>query len=208
MSNPTLSPFTAQELKDRQPRRALDPDQNQTPPKIGPERPAAPTKPSVDHHPRKFDRETYNQITGLDARLLEAIAYDSRCQSKHSPTGARYSVKPQAYFARLLGVCRETISDAVRKLARIGILDITRRRKKHGVWQSNMYRIRSWMWWRLGKALRALRTNSHRVTQTSHITNPMREITNQEDLKGGALSALTQKILAEWTARGMILGET
>ncbi len=101
-------------------------------------------------------------------------------------------------------MCRETISDAVRKLEKLGILDVTRRRKIHGVWQTNLYKIKSWIWWRLGKALRSLRTTPHRVTQVSHISNPMRENKDQEGNKDGPIGLFSQKILDRWRERGLM----
>ncbi len=160
------------------------------------------TRSTKPHHPRRFDQATYNQLTALDGRLLEQIDYDSRCQAKKSPTGARYSVKPEAYFAKCLGVRRETISDHVRKLEQLGILDITRRPPKNGTWQTNLYKIISWVWWRLGKILRNLRGKKRRVTQSAHIPISMRERIPEERQKGaappikGTLTALFLRIKA------------
>lgn len=199
----TAKPFSAQELKARQTPRSIE---RNSQPKYSPEpRHQEPgiAKTYVDHG-RRFDSETYNQITGLDARFLEAINYDAKCSQKYRVHGGRYADKPEAYYAKILGVCRNTISDAVMKLEKLGILDVTRRRKIKGTWQTNLYRIKSWIWWRLGKMLRALRKRPSRGTQTSHIANPMREDKDPEEEKGGALSALTQEILARWTERGIL----
>jgi hypothetical protein len=167
----------------------------------------SPTKWSPDPHetkeihPRKFDQQTLNQLTGTQLRLLEAIQYDARCTAKHSPTGAKYSVKPQAYFAKLLGVCRESISDAVQGLSKLGILEVTYRRKLKGMWQTNLMKIRSWVWWRFAKAIQTLRRAPHRVTQTSHISIPMRETINQEEKTSGFAAGLTAQILERWRSR-------
>jgi len=158
----------------------------------------------LNNHPRRFDQETYNQLTALDGRLLEAIHYDCRIMRAHSPQRASYSVKPQAYFAKILGVTRETVSDHYRKLEKLGILAITHRRKIHGLWQTNLTRIVSWIWWRLGKVLRKLRGTPHRVTQLSHIATPKRVNDNREPLKGGPVDLFTQQILARWEQRGLL----
>ena len=133
-----------------------------------------PTTEGMGSHPRRFDRATYNELTGLDARFLELLDFDCRQQAKRSPTHARYSIKPEAWFAKCLGVCRETISHVVTKLGNLGILDITHRNPVNGRWQTNLYRIRSWVWWKLGKLLRSLRKASHRVKDHSHLSNPER----------------------------------
>lgn len=172
-----------------------------TPPKT----PFKADKPNpANDHPRRFDQKTYNQISGLDARLLEAIQYDCKMQRQYRKTGAKYSVKSEAYFAKILNVCRETISDSVCKLEDLGILDITRRRKIHGNFQTNLYRIKGWIWWRLGKMLRGLRKRQSRVTQTSHKPNCRTEKETEEPIKGAPLKTLTREILARWTARGFI----
>lgn len=158
-------------------------------------------KDSKISHPRRFDQSTYNQISGMDARLLEAIDYDARVNQKHRPTRAKYSDKPQAYFAKILGVCRETISDSVRKLEKLGILDITRRRRVRDRWQTNLYKIRSWIWWRLAKALRSLRSTPSHVTTTSHIATPKRVINNQETPPTGVGALLSSQILERWRLR-------
>jgi hypothetical protein len=176
-----------------------------TPTKPQPTTPSTPaTPPAESPHPRRFDQSTYNQLTSLDGRLLEAINFDSKMQARKSPTGARYSVKPEAYFAKILGVRRETISDHVVKLERLGILDVTRRKPIRRQWQTNLYKIRSWVWWRLGKLLRGLRKINQRVTDTAHLSNPMKGEEDQERIKGGPIGQFTQQILARWEARGMI----
>lgn len=197
-------PFSPQELKARQIPKLGDfapqsqPFRAYMPPPIN-----EPSKAVLDH-PRRFDQETYNQISGLDARLLEQIDFDCRQQAKRSRTGARYSTHSEAYYAKVLGVRRETISHHVCHLANLGILEITRRRKVRGVWQTNMYKIKSWIWWRLGRLLRGLRKRPDRVTQGSHkaVCKTEKEPEKPENRK--SLSALTQKILARWTERGII----
>lgn len=159
-------------------------------------------------HPRRFDQATYNQIRGLDARLLEAIAFDCKLQAKRSPTGAKYSLKSQSYFAKMLGVCRETISDRIRHLERIGILDVTRRGQKNGVWQTNMYKIRSWIFWRLAKCLRSLRATPQRVTKPPHYSTPMREKKDHKALEGGPIGHFTKEILARWEQRGLVKAQS
>jgi hypothetical protein len=151
-----------------------------------------PSTPAANH-PRRFDRQTYNQLTGLDARFLELLNYDCLQQAKKSPVGARYSIKPEAWYAKALNTCRETISHVVTKLSRIGILEVTHRNAVHGQYQTNLYKIRSWVWWRLGKLLRSLRKVSHRVKETSHLTNPIR-VKKPEPRGEGAPSAIKETL--------------
>jgi hypothetical protein len=153
-------------------------------------------------HPRKFDRATYNKISGLQARLLELLDYDCRQQAKKSPTGARYSLKPEAWFARCLSVSRETISINVCQLEDLGILEITRRAPVRGRWQTNMYKFRSWVWWRLAKALRSLRKTHHRVSQPSHLSLPKKVEETRKESTAHVGDALVGEILARWAARG------
>lgn len=146
-------------------------------------------------HPRRFDRATYNQISGLDARLLELIDYDCRIRAKISRTGARYSIKPEAYFARILSVTRETISHRVCHLEDLGILDVTRRSPVRGIWQTNMYKIVSFVWWRLRKVLRGLRKRPYRVNQPSHLSIPKRE-KKPEKTEGGEPTAIKSTLMS------------
>lgn len=147
------------------------------------------TGPEAGTHPRRFDRATYNHLTGLDTRFLELLDYDCRQQAKKSPVGARYSIKPEAWFAKALDTCRETISHTVTKLSKLGILDVTHRNPVHGQWQTNLYRIRSWVWWKLGKLLRSLRQVHHRVKDPAHLSNPER-VKSPADRREGAPSAI------------------
>lgn len=202
MGYPTAKPFSQQELKSRQCPRPLD-----LAPPASPFRPYSPPPvPEPDlkshSHSRKFDQGTYNKITGLDARLLEQINFDCKARAKLSKTGARYSTKSEEYYAKILGVCRETISHHVQKLAKLGILDITRRRKVRGNWQTNLYRIVSWSWWRVGALLRSLKKQPNHVTQPPHKADPRREIKTPKEEKGGAGAQFTQEILARWASKG------
>ena len=207
MAHSTLRPFTAQELKLRQiPKLEGANRQPVYNPTKNPPPPHTPHTPTIEHG-RKFDQETYNQISGLDARFLELINFDAKMCQKFRVKGGRYTDKPEAYYAKILGVCRNTISDVVMKLEKLGILDVTRRRKIHGQWQTNIYRIKSWIWWRLGKMLRNLRKRPNRGTQTSHIANPMRENEDHKDIKGGSAELFTQQILARWKEKGIYLGQ-
>lgn len=169
-----------------------------------------------------FPQDIYNQLDGVDFRLLEEIDYLSRCQAKHGKTGARYCFPSEAYLAQKLSRCREVISRHVSKLSRLGVLSVIHRRKVRGHWQTNLYRIVSSVWWRIRKGLgktisrdfsrvppahkrRAKiladsSTNPHRVTFPSHIADPMRVINNSPTRK--TLKAHVDSILQTWMKRG------
>lgn len=180
------------------------------------------TGPEANQH--TFDKATYNQLTGLDARLLELIDYECRKTRKHSPSGASYCLKPQEWLATCLGVCRETISRHVSKLAALGILQVTHRRPVRGEYQTNLYKIRSYLWWGLGKVLRGLRSrrknpdelkaktenavksNPHSkqsVSQQSHIATVERKVTSDRAGIPTKIGQTLASILAGWEKRGI-----
>lgn len=152
-------------------------------------------------HPRKFDlQDTLNQLDGHDLRILEEIDYLSRLQGKKSPTGARYCCPGQKYLGEKIGLARENVSRHITKLMKMGILDVTHRRPIRDMFQTNLYKIRSWIFWRLGKILRSLRSLPKRVTQPSHIAIPVRENINRPIPK--MVDPFVQSILERWQARG------
>jgi biotin operon repressor len=161
-----------------------------------------------NRHERRFDQATYNTLTGLDARLLELIRYNSKYVQKKSHTRAEYSYQPQSYWAKKLGCCRATINRRIARLRKVGILEITRRRKLRGLWQTNLTKIRNWVWWRLGKLLQELRKRPDPCNK--HVTHkkPYEEKENQKTSEGGPLAVFTQQILARWEARGLIKSQT
>lgn len=145
-----------------------------------------PTPPISSPHPRPFDQATYNKLDATDLRLLEHLNFLSRLQAKKSPTGARYCCPSERYLAANLSVSRETVSHHVSKLRRLGILDVTRRRQIRGIWRTNMYKIISWVWWRLRQAtLRALNHPYH-VKQSPHISIPREIINPKPQIEGAA----------------------
>jgi len=158
--------------------------------------------PTTPPHPRQFDLKTYRQLDGPDIRLLEELNHLSRIQGKKSPTGAKYCCPSEMYLSKKVGIARENISRHVTKLTKLGILAVTHRRKLHGNWQTNMYRIVSWVWWRLRQATEKLRSLPSRVTQPSHISIPVRENESRSPKEGaptankGFLTGLVAQVLA------------
>lgn len=159
-----------------------------------------------NRHERRFDQATYNTITGLDARLLEQIRFNSKFVQARSPTRSEYSYQPQSYWAKKLGCCRATINRRIGKLRKSGILEITRRRKSRGRWQTNLTKIRSWVWWRLGKLLQGLRKSPQPCNKPVTHIRPYEGKREPENEKGGPVGQFAQEILARWKERGIYLG--
>jgi hypothetical protein len=139
----------------------------------------------ANDHPRRFDQKTFNQLDGYDLKLLDLIYFLSKCQAKKSPTGAKYCTPSEIYLGNKLRISRESVSHHVVKLNALGVLDVTHRPKRYGKWQTNMYKIVSWVWWRIRQATQQLRSLPHRVKPGSHITTPMRESIKPKAPEGG-----------------------
>jgi DNA-binding transcriptional ArsR family regulator len=155
-----------------------------------------PTTPSgASPHPQRFDHKTYQQLDGYDAKILEEINYLSGLQRKKSPTGARYCTPSEEYLSQKLGIRREAVSRHISKLSNLGILRVTHRHKRNGQWQTNLYTIISWVWWRLGQALKSLRVSRQPCAPIRTHNSPMREKENQERSKG-APTAIKSTLMA------------
>jgi len=103
------------------------------------------------------------RLDHYDYRLLEEIQFISRLAAKKSPTGARYAVCSEAYLAKKVHLTRANVSRHISKLASLGILSVTHRRRARGRWQTNLYKIVNWMWWPIGKLMRSLRPKWHQI---------------------------------------------
>ena len=106
--------------------------------------------------------ETLKQLDGYDLRLLEEIHFLCRCKAKSSKTGARYANPSEEYLSRKVGLSRSNVSRHMSKLSKLGILLVTHRRKVRERFQTNLYRILSWVWWRAGKIAAILRQGPNR----------------------------------------------
>lgn len=152
-------------------------------------------------HPRRFDlQDTLNKLDGYDLRLLEEINYLSKQQGKKSKTGARYCCPGEAYLGNKIGLARENVSRHITKLSHLGILEVTHRSPIRDKFRTNLYKIRSWIWWRLGKILRSLRSLPNRVTPTSHKLIPMRD--KETKPLPEVANSYVQSILKRWQERG------
>jgi helix-turn-helix protein len=148
-----------------------------------------------------FPSDIYRQLLGTDFRLLDELTFLAKQQKKKS--GAAYCVPGRKYLAEKLGCSIRTISRSIARLTRLGVLAVTHRRPIRGIWQTNMYKIRSWFGWRMGQLGAMLRKPVHRGTPVARITSREREIktseppTPQKNIKG-------EEILARWKAKGLV----
>lgn len=142
------------------------------------------------------------KITATQIRILEQIDYLSRQQAKRSRWGARYCCPGQAYLARKIGVHPVTVSKAVTDLADKGILSVTHRRKVRGIWQTNLYRIMSRCWWRLGKIVRMLVNPRRPFSQNTKHNSPKKEIDNQNTRMPQKIGEIP--LLKMWMERGKL----
>ena len=80
-------------------------------------------------------------LTGTSWEVLELV---TRLQWVHAVEGgshAVYATPSETWLAEQLGVCRETISDAVCVLAGHGLLRVTRRRPVNRCFVTNLYQM-------------------------------------------------------------------
>ncbi len=84
-------------------------------------------------------RDVWLQLDGIDFRLLDELNFLSGLQKKK--TGAFYCQPSREYLAAKVGVCVATISRHTTKLKGMNLLDKVVRRKVHGVWQTNLYKV-------------------------------------------------------------------
>lgn len=118
-----------------------------------------------------FPQEILNELTRTEILLSELLFSLMKGTSRRVPSKAFYSCAGQRWLAKRLNVSREWISISVNKLERLGIIDITHRRKKYGIWQTNLYRVGAAMkkGWKTLKRLFFLRKG--RVKYTPHIVH-------------------------------------
>jgi hypothetical protein len=128
-----------------------------------------PTSDGTPAPRRRFDRDTWNRLSGIDARLLDALAYLSRLSAERSPTRARYCTPGRKWLGQHLACSVETITRHTSKLAALGLLRKTQRRPVRGTWQTNLYVLHHPMAWAMGKLRAQLLAVSHRLSQMPRI---------------------------------------
>jgi helix-turn-helix protein len=151
----------------------------------------------------RFPQETYQKLDGIDLKLLNEIEFLSRQQRKR--TGSAYCCPSRAYLAEKLGVDVGTISRHTSKLVDLGVLDKRQRRPVRGIWQTCLYRLRSWQAWALGRVAGFLRKigNSHRVRPGAQKLSSERKRETSE-VKTTVPTDLEQELLARWKQKGFI----
>lgn len=118
---------------------------------------------------RRLDRATWNQLTGIDFRLLDELAFLAKLQASRSPKRSHYCTPGRAWLAQRLGVTPTTISRRTSHLAALGVLHKRQRRPIRGRWQTCLYALVSPAAWYAAAFATRLRRLSHRVTQTTRL---------------------------------------
>jgi len=151
----------------------------------------------------KFPQDTYNKLDGIDLKLLDEIAF--LCRQQKKKTGSAYCCPGRQYLADKLGCDIGTISRHTTKLLELGVLDKRQRRPVRGIWQTCLYRLRSWQAWALGRVAGLLRKvgNPHRVRPDARKAFLKRKVeTSQEH--SPLQNDVGKLILDRWKARGLI----
>lgn len=149
-----------------------------------------------------FPQGIYQQLDGIDFRILNEIAFLSKQQKKR--TGSAYCCPGRKYLAAKVGCDIGTISRHTSKLVSLGILEKRQRRPIRGVWQTCLYKLVSWAAWALAGiagALRQLNTTAHRVRLHAHIASEKTEIITPA-VNFPVKNDLVTNILRRWEARG------
>lgn len=128
--------------------------------------------------PRPWPRQTWNQLSSLDIRLLDELAYLSRRQAEHSPTGAHYCHPGRKWLAQRLACSVETITRSTTKLKRLGLLHKFQRRPVAGHWQTCLYRLIHWTAWHAAAIRNAITTTASRLSKVAHIASTKKRVDN------------------------------
>jgi len=137
-------------------------------------------------HPTPWPQAVWNQLDGVDFRLLEQINYLARTAADRRQSGALYCTPGRKWLATRLGVSICTISRHVSKLARLQVLHRIQRRPIAGRWQTNLYRPIHWTCWKVSAVRARLLTATHRVAQAIHLAPSKRGISGAKRQTEGA----------------------
>jgi predicted transcriptional regulator len=155
---------------------------------------------------QRYPKELERRLNGSDLKILNFIGYLCKQTAKRSPSGAQYCFPSEATIAERVGICREEVSRHVNKLSMLGILKIVHRRKEHGVWRSNLYKIISWEGWRLSRVAAVIHKSLDHVRKTSHKVLSSRVNPKTQEVKHGNIGSTASEILKRWSARGQTSG--
>lgn len=110
-------------------------------------------------------------------RILERTMFLAFLHGTNSENGAIYSRPGQTDIAEYAGVHRVTVSRNASRLKSRGILKITQRRPVNGQYQTNLYRLGSWLWIIAGNVIRRFIRTFNRVTLPLHKRSEIRRNT-------------------------------
>lgn len=134
--------------------------------------PTLPASPQAHHLHLPFPHDITLQLDGADLRILEEMNFLSRLQAKKSRTGAKYCTPGEEYLGEKVGLSRSRVSDHICKLEKLGLLQVQRRRPINGRWQTNLYKIINWCWWRMAAILRKTTGKKRRRAAAETPRNP------------------------------------
>ena len=158
---------------------------------------------------RIFPINIYQQLDGIDFRLLGELAFLSKQQKKR--TGSAYCCPSRTYLAKRVGCDVGTISRHTTKLEGLDILEKQQRRPVRGIWQTCFYKLKGWSAWTLAgiankfrkkfKQIHRVRPNAHIASvRTDKITPEAKSTAKREDT--GTIQPLVASILDRWRSRG------
>jgi len=84
------------------------------------------------------------QLNTTDIRCMELLRDMIIRHGKKNPSKKEYACPGQEWLSQRLDRCRQSISESVQKLSRLGILRVTQRRPVRGMWSTNLYRLGYW----------------------------------------------------------------
>jgi len=137
-------------------------------------------------------RDVWNQLDGIDFRLIEELSFLSKDKG--------YCWPGREYLANKLKVTVGTISRHATKLKDLGLLEVfyRRRRRSDGTWdtRTNIYKVVRWAGKKISAILRSIftgvRRQAHRPKMEEISYGDFSQIKNKE-MKG---------ILEQWKLRG------
>lgn len=159
---------------------------------------------------QQFPQDIYQQLDGIDFRLLDELAY--LCKQQRQRSTAAYCCPGREYLAKKVGCDVGTVSRHTSKLEKLGLIEKIQRRPIRGQWRSCLYRLRNWVAWRLGQIGAMLRqggkkkpkesATSHRVRPDAHIaaayeSNAFEPHSKEEIERGKAFFANLRETLAK-----------
>ncbi len=149
----------------------------------------------------RFPQETYQKLDGIDLKLLNEIAFLSRLQRKK--TGSAYCCPSRNYLAGKLGVDVGTISRHTTKLLELGVLEKIQRRRVRGIWQTCLYKLRTWQAWALGRVAGLLRKiGSHHRVRLGAPKHSLERKKETSEPFSSLKNTKGEEILARWKAKG------